>query len=171
MRIPVTVIGFGLVILGSAILRPLRASYLNQASKKISIDVSKEITLRCATWYYIYPFLGFAGTIVMARAAINESNSVRLIMDIAFCLLCLLGGIYLFYRQWIGRVTILGDTLTYKEGSDHCVVQANEVLGFWSTGFVFLVHLKSEDTVRIPATFEHSEITLAFLNKAALKNA
>jgi len=171
MQIPVTVIGFGLVVLGGAILRPLRASYLNQASKKFSIDVAEEITLRYATWYYIYPLLGFAGTILMARAAINESNSVRLTMDIAVCLLCLLGGIYLFYRQWIGRVTILGGTLTYKEGSDRCVVQANEVLGFESKGFVFFVYLKSEDTVKIPATFEHSEIILAFLNKAALKNA
>jgi hypothetical protein len=121
-------------------------------------------------WYYIYPLLGFAGTVIMGWAALHESNSLRLKVDIAVCLLCLLGGIYLFYRQRIGQITILNGTLTYKEGSDGCVIHANEVLGFSSKGFVFLVKLKSEELFKIPATFEHSEIILAFLNNAIANN-
>jgi hypothetical protein len=166
MQIPATVIGFGLVVVGSAILRPLRARYLEQASKKISIDASKEIKLRYAIWYYIYPFLGFGGAILMGWATIHTKIPEAIFIYRIACVACFLGGIYLFYRQWTGRVTILDGTLTYKEGSDRSVIHAKDVLGFSSKGFIFLVQLKSEDIVKIPATFEHSEIILAFLNQA-----
>jgi len=102
----------------------------------------------------------------MGWAAIHTTIPEAIVIYKVACVVCLLAGIYLIVRQWTGRVTILDGTLTYKEGSDRFVVHANEVLGFSSKGFVFLVQLKSEDIVKIPATFEHSEIILAFLNQA-----
>jgi hypothetical protein len=168
MQAPATLIGFVLIVVGSTILRPIRVRYLDRASKGISIENSNEIVLRCAMWYYIYPLLGFAGTIIMGWAALHESNSVRLTIDIGVCVLCFLGGIYLSYSQWITRLTIIGGTLSYKEGSDRRVVRADEVLGYASKGFVFVIKMKSEEVIRIPATFKHSELIVAFLNQAIL---
>jgi hypothetical protein len=167
MRVPVTVIGFGLVVFGRAILGLIRASYLNQASENISIDSSKEITLRYVWWYYIFPVLGFAGGIFMGWAALHELNSVRLKMDIAFCVVCFLGGFWLLYRQLTARVKIFDGKLTYTEG-DRWEISANEVDSVRLTGFNFIIKKRSDRIVRVPASFEHSEIILAFLKQAAV---
>jgi hypothetical protein len=167
MKVPVTVIGFGLVVFGRAILGLMRASYLKQASENVSIDSSKEIALRYVWWYYIFPILGFAGGIFTGWVALHEANSVRLKMDIAFCVVCFLGGFWLLYRQWTARVKIFAGKLTYTEG-DRWEVSANEVDSVRLTGFTFVVKKRSEKIVRVPATFEHSEIILAFLKKAAV---
>ncbi len=167
MKIPVTVIGFGLVVFGRAILGLMRASYLKQASENVSIDFSREIVLRYVWWYYIFPVLGFAGGIFMGWAALHESNSVRLKMDIAFCVVCFLGGFWLLYRQWTACVKIFEGKLTYMEG-DRWEIAANEVDRVTLNGFTFIVRKRSEKVVRVPATFEHSEIILAFLKQAAV---
>jgi len=167
MKVPVTVIGFGLVVIGRAILGLMRASYLKQACENVSIDSSKKIALRYVWWYYIFPVLGFAGGIFMGWEALHESNSVRLKMDIAFCIVCFLGGLWLLYRQWTARVKIFDGKLTYTEG-DRWEISANEVDSVRLTGFTFIVKKRSEKIVRVPATFEHSEIILAFLKKAAV---
>ena len=166
MKVPVTVIGFGLVVFGRAILGLLRASYLKRASETVSIDNSKEIVLRYAFWYYIFPLLGFALGSMFGWDAVSQNNSVRLTFDVVICAIAFLGGLWLFYRQWTARVKIYEGKLIYTEGR-RLEIMAHDVHRVSLTGFAFVVKMRSEKVVRIPATFEHSEIILAFLNKAA----
>lgn len=171
MRFPVTVIGFGLVVLVSVILGRLRTRYLEEASENVSIDVSKEIVLRYAIWYYIYPVLGFAGCVLMAWAIHVGSPYPKaiLIYKIAF-LFCLGGAIFLLYRQLTARVRIADKKLIYTEGGDRREISADDVVRVSTSGFAFIVGLKYQKTVKIPATFEHSEVIFAFLQRAADKN-
>jgi hypothetical protein len=169
MKIPVTVIGFGLVVLGRAILGMMRASYLKQASRNVSIDYSKEIILRYAGWYYVYPVLCFGLSAFCAYDAfLNHNNQARSMIGAACSLFMIVGGIFLSYRQWTGRVRLFEKKLTYTEGSDRWEITANEVDSVMLNGFTFIIKKRSEKIVRVPATFEHSEIILAFLNQAAV---
>ena len=167
MKIPVVVIGFGLVVFGRAILGMMRASYLKQASANVAIDASKEVVLRYAAWYYVYPLLCFGLSAVMGYDAFTQTNVVRFRFDVAFCLFFLLGGFWLLYRQWTARVKIFDGKLIYTEG-DRWEIAANEVNSVSLTGFTFIVRKRSDKVVRVPATFQHSEIILAFLNQAAV---
>ena len=167
MKIPVVVIGFGLVVFGRAILGMMRASYLKQASANVAIDASKEIVLRYVAWSYIVPIIGFVAGFSFGYAALGESNQVRLGMDIAMCLIGFLGGFWLLYRQWTARVKIFDGKLIYTEG-DRWEIATNEVDRVTLNGFTFIVRKRSEKVVRVPATFQHSEIILAFLNQAAV---
>jgi hypothetical protein len=167
MKVPVVVIGLGLVVVGRTILGFLRASHLKQASEHVSIDGSQEIVLRYAMWYYIYPLLGFAWGIFFAWVALHEPERVRFRFDAVLAAVCLLGGFWLLYRQWNARVRILGDRLTYTEG-DRWEIAANEVSSVSLSGFTFIVRKRSDKVVRVPATFQHSEIILAFLKQAAV---
>jgi hypothetical protein len=167
MKVPVVVIGFGLVVFGRTILGLIRASYLKQASKNVSIDVSKEIVLRYALWYYLYPLLCFGLSAMFAWDAFTQTNVVRFRFDAAFSLFFFVGGLWLLYRQWTARVRISGSTLIYTEG-DRWEISANEVDSVRLTGFTFIVKKRSEKIIRVPATFEHSEIILAFLKQAAV---
>jgi hypothetical protein len=83
------------------------------------------------------------------------------------CLFFFLGGLWLLYQQWTARVKIFDGKLTYSEG-DRWEISVNEVDSVRLTGFTFIVKKRSEKIVRIPATFQHSEIILAFLKKAAV---
>ncbi len=168
MKVSVVTIGFGLVVVGRTILGFLRAGYLKQASESVSINPSQEIVLRHSIWDYVFAVLLFAGAVFMGWAAIHETNAVRLKMDIAFCLFCFVGGIFLSYLEWTGTVTIFNGKLIFTQGSDRWEVSANEVDRVTLTGFTFIVKKRSEKVVRIPATFEHSEIILAFLKQAAI---
>ena len=168
MNVPTTVVGFGLVAFGRAILGQSRAFYLKQASKSISIDISEEIILRYAAWYCTYPLLCFGLSVMFGVGVTQGSPYPRaiIIYKIA-CVFFLLGGLFLSYRQWKARVKIFDGKLIYTEG-DRFEISANEVDSVRLTGFTFIVKKRSEKVVRIPATFEHSEIILAFLNQAAV---
>ncbi len=167
MKVSVVTIGFGLVVIGRTILGFLRAVYLKQASKNVSIDASKEIVLRYTIWYYIYPVLGFAGSGLMAWGAYHSPFPRAVQIYEILSVICLLGGLWLLYRQWTARVKIFEGKLTYTEG-DRWEISANEVDRVTLNGFTFIVKKRSEKVVRIPATFEHSEIILAFLKQAAI---
>ncbi len=169
MNIPVTVIGFALVIFGRVILGQLRTSYLNRASEGISIDASKEIVLRYAIWYYIYPLLGFVLSGVVGVGILQGSPYPQaiLIYKIAFVLF-LAGSIFLLYQQLTARVKIFDGKLTFTQTRDRWEVAANEIGQVTLAGFTFIVRKRSEKVVRIPATFQHSEIILAFLKQAAV---
>jgi hypothetical protein len=168
MKFPAVVIAFGLVALGKVFLGRLRAVYLNRASENIPIDPSKEIILRYAIWYYGYPLLGFGLSAFCAYdASHNPNNHARQIMGWAFFLLMFLGGIFLLYRQLTARIRIAEGKLIYAEGRDRLEVLADDVVRVSMTGFAFIVGLKWQKTIKIPATFEHSEVILAFLKQAA----
>jgi hypothetical protein len=168
MKIPVTVIGFGIFVFGSAIFGQLRASYLKQVSNEISIDSSKKIVLRYAVWVYIVPLLGFAGSILTGWGASHSPFPAAILIDKIFCVACFLGGIFMCYRFGTGRVTIFEDKLTYTEGGNRREVFANDVRRFSFNGLTFLVTKRSDRISRIPATFQNSEIILAFLKQAAV---
>ncbi len=170
MRLPATVVGFGLVVIGSAILQRLRVRHLKEASESVSIDPSKEIVLRYAIWYYIYPALGFAGCALMAWAihAGSPYPKAILIYKIAF-LFCLGGALFLLYRQLTGRVRIADKKLVYTEGGDRREISADDVVRVSTNGFKFFIGLKWQKSAQIPATFKNSEIILAFLQRAAAK--
>ncbi len=168
MKFPVGVIGFGIFVVGSAIFGQIRAAHLRQASEGISIDPSKKTVLRYAVWAYLVPLLGFGWAAFFAHAALSESNQVRFKIDIVVFLICLLGGIFLCYRFWTGRVTIFDGKLIYTEGGDYREVTANDVRRFSFNGLTFLVKRRSDRITRIPATFQHSEIIVAFLEQAAV---
>lgn len=167
MKVPVTVIGFGLVVFGRAILGLLRASYLKKASENVSLDPSKEIVLRYAIWYYIFPLLAFGGAIFMGWAAFHTTIPQAILIYKIICVVCFFGGFFLSYRQWTARVKIFEGKLIYTEG-DRWEISANEVDSVRLTGFTFIVKKRSEKIVRVPATFEHSEIILAFLKQSAV---
>jgi len=167
MKVSVVTIGFGSVVIGRTILGFLRASYLKQASENVSIDASKEIVLRYVMWYYIYPLLGFGLGTMFGLDALNPTNSARFKFDVVFCVVSFLGGLWLLYRQWTARVKIFEGKLIYTEG-DRWEISANEVDRVTLNGFTFIVKKRSGKIVRIPATFEHSEIILAFLKRAAI---
>jgi hypothetical protein len=166
MKMPIVVIGLGIVVVGRTLFGGLRASYLKRASERVSIDNSQEIVLRYALWYYAYPALAFAWSVFFGWAGIHEQNVVRFRFDMAFFFIGVLGGFWLLYRQWNARVKILDGKLTYTEG-DRWEILANEVNSVSIAGFTFIVRKRSDKVVRIPATFQHSEIILAFLKKAA----
>ena len=167
MEVSVVVIGFGLVAVSRTILGFLRASYLKQASENVLIDTSKEIVLRYAIWYYIYPLLGFAGSGLMGWGAFHSPFPRAVLIYEILSVICLLGGFWLLYRQWTARVKIFDGKLIYTEG-DRWEISTNEVDRVTLTGFTFIIRKRSEKVVRIPATFEHSEIILAFLKQAAV---
>jgi voltage-gated potassium channel Kch len=168
MKIPVPVIGFGLVVIGRIIFGRLYARFLNQSSESVLIDASEEIVLRYAIWYYIYPLLGFAGSVLMGWAIYQGSPHPEsiVIYKIIF-LICFFGACFLLYRQLTARVKIFSGRLTYTEGGDRWELLADDVTEVSINGFVFLVRLKWQKTVRVPATFQHSEIILAFFKQAA----
>lgn len=168
MKFPVTAVGFGLVVIGSAILQRLRVRHLKEASKTVSIDSSKEIVLRYALWYYGYPLLGFGLSAFCAYdASHNPNNHPRQTIGWVFSILMFLGGVFLLYRQLTARVKIAEKKLIYTEGSDRREISADDVVRVSTNGFAFFVHLKLDKTIKIPATFEHSEIILAFLQNAS----
>jgi len=168
MKIPVTVIGFALVVIGRTIFGYLRADYLRRASEEVSIDASNKIVLRHALWDYIFAIILFAGSVFMGWEAFHETAHPEaiLIYKVA-CVFCFFGGIFLSYLEYTGRITIFDGKLIYKEGPDKRIIHADEVFKVWLSGFAIMVKLKSEKVVRIPATFEHSEVILAFLKQAA----
>jgi hypothetical protein len=140
---------------------------LNQASKSISIDDTKEIVLSYAAWYYVYPLLAFGFAILMAWAIHQGSpHPESLFIYKMIFLFCLLGGSFLLYRQLTARVRISADKLIYTEGGDRLEFLADDVVGVSLSGFAFLVNLKWQKTVKIPSTFSHSEVILAFLRHA-----
>jgi hypothetical protein len=171
MKFPVAIVGFGLVVMCRLVLSWLHSSYLRRASEGVSLKASKEIVLRYALWYYIYPVLGFAGSILMGWAIYQGSPHPEsiLIYKVIFWI-CLLGACFMLYRQLTARVKIIGDKLTYAEGGDRWEFLAENVIEVSLNGFVFLVRLKWQKTVKIPSTFAHSEIILAFLNQAVRTN-
>jgi len=168
MKVSVVTIGFGSVVIGRTILGFLRASYLKQASETVSIDPSKEIVLRHAVWDYTFAVLLFAGSILTGWAAFHTTVPNTAFIHKIFSVLCFLGGIFLSYLEWTGRIIIFNNKLIFTQGSDRWEVSANEVDRVTLNGFTFIVKKRSEKIVRIPATFEHSEIILAFLKRAAI---
>lgn len=168
MKVPVTVIGFGIFVFGSAIFGQLRASYLKQASNGVSVESSKKIVLRYAIWVYIVPVLLFVGSIMMGWGASHSPFLNAVLIYKIICVICFLGGIFMCYRFGTGRVTIFEDKLIYTEGGDRWEVFADDVRRFSFNGLTFLVKKKSERITRIPATFQHSEMILAFLKQAAV---
>jgi hypothetical protein len=168
MKAPAVVIGFGLVALGKVILGRLRVGYLKRASEEVSIDPAKEIVLRYAIWYYIYPLLGFVLSAMFGYGAWRGSPFPEAVIGYKIlCMIALLGAFFLLYRQLTARVRILEKKLVYTEGGDRREILANEVVRVSLTGFAFIVGLNWQKTVKLPATFEHSEIILAFLRQAA----
>jgi hypothetical protein len=169
MRVPVTALGFGLFIAGSVIFSQLRGSYLRRASKTLFIEASRKIVLRYAMWVYTLPLLAFAEGVLLGRAALNGSiHPEAVLIYKATCAFCFLCGSFLCYRFGTGRVTIFNGKLTYTEGSDRREVHADDIFGFSFNGISFLVKKKSERLAKIPATFQHSEIILAFLKQSAV---
>jgi hypothetical protein len=168
MKVPVTVIGFGIFVVGSAVFGQVRASYLRQASEAISLEASKKIVLRYAVWVYIVPLLLFAGSIMMGWGAFHSPFPNAVLIYKVISVICILGGIFLLYRFGTGRVTIFEGKLTYTEGGDRWEILANDVRRFSFNGLTFLVKRRSDRITRIPATFQHSEIILAFLKQAAV---
>ena len=167
MRFPVTVIGFGL----SVILGRLRTPHLKEASESVSIDASKEIVLRYASWYYGYPLLGFVLSAMFGYGAWRGSPHPQAVIAYKIlCVLALLGAIFLLCHQLTARVRIVEKKLIYTEGGDRREIAADDVVRVSTNGFAFIVGLKYQKTVKLPATFEHSEIILAFLQRAAAKN-
>jgi hypothetical protein len=166
MNLPV--LGFGLVAIGRIILSQIHSRYLNQASRGVSIDGAKDIVLRYAIWYYVYPLLAFACGILMAWGIHQGSPHPEAIFiyKISF-LFFFFGGIFLLYRQLTARVKISAGKLIYTEGGDRWEFLADDVTGVSLKGFAFLVNLKWQKTVKIPSTFAHSEVILAFLRHAA----
>lgn len=171
MKIPATVIGFGLVVLGSFILGRLRLRHLTEASENISLDDSKEVILRYALWYYGYPLLAFGLSAFCAYdASHNPSNHPRETLGWIFSILMFLGGIFMLYRQLTARVRIADKKLIYTEGGDRREISADNVVRVSTNGFTFFIGLKWQKFAKIPATFKNSEIILAFLQRAAEAN-
>ncbi len=170
MKIPVTAVGFGLFIVGSAIFGQLRGSYLRRASETVSVEASKKIVLRYEPWVYIIPLLVFVEGIFLGGTALNRDirPEAGMIYKVT-CVLCLLGGIFLCYRFWSGRVTICEGKLTYTEGGDRREIYVDDVFSFSFNGLSFLVKKKSGRITKIPATFAQSEIIFAFLKQSAKK--
>jgi hypothetical protein len=167
MKFPTTVIAFGMFVLGRLFLGQLRINYLRKTSKDVSLDPSKEIVLRYAIWYYVYPVLGFGLAAFVGIAALHETGSLRVITYSLFAILCLVGGLWLFYQQSIARVKIVGGMLVYTEGSTRCEIGSNDVSRFSLNGFKFIVKTTSGKIAQIPATFESSEFIFAFLQNAS----
>lgn len=171
MRVPVTVVGFGLVVLGSFILGRLRVRHLQTASQTVSIDPSKEVVLHYALWYYGYPLLAFGLSAFCAYdASHNPNNHPRETIGWIFFIIMFLGGIFMLYRELTGRVRIADKKLVYTEGGDRREISADDVVRVSTNGFKFFIGLKYQKSAQIPATFKNSEIILAFLQRAAAKN-
>jgi len=169
MKVPVTAVGFGIFVLGSAIFGQLRASYLRQASEKVCVEASQKVILRYAIWCYLVPVLCLVLSAFSAYDVSHHSNNqAREIIGAVCSLFMLIGGIFLFYRFGTGRVTIFEGKLTYTEGSDKREIYADDVFSFKFNGLSFMVKKKSERLAKISATFQHSEIILAFLKQAAV---
>src|SRR5256885_340181 len=99
MNVPVTLIGSGIVVAARTIVGLLRAKHLIHASEKISINPSDQIILKYAKWYYIYPVLGLCGSVLMGWAASQSPFPKAVAIYKIACGLCLLGGLWLLYRQ------------------------------------------------------------------------
>lgn len=167
MNVPIVVSGIALATLGRLVFGKLRAQYLNRASKNVSVDASSKIVLRYAVWYYLYPALAFGAAGLMAWAAAHSMIlRISLIYKIMTAI-CLFGGIWLFYRQLVARLTISANMLTYTEGN-RIEVDAFDVDSFSLNGFEFIIKKRSQKVVRVPATFIHSELILAFLIHATI---
>ncbi len=171
MRLPVTVVGFGLVVIGSAILQRLRVRHLKEASESVSIDPSKEIVLRYAIWYYVYPLLCFILSAMFGYGAWRGSPHPGVVTIYkVFCMIALLGAFFMLYRELTGRVRIADKKLIYTEGGDRREISADDVVRVSTNGFKFFIGLKYQKSSQIPATFKNSEIILAFLQRAAASN-
>ena len=145
--------------------------HLRAASENLSIDASKEIILRYAIWYYGYPLLGFVLSAFCAYdASHNPNNHPRETIAWLAFLFCLGGAIFLLYRQLTARVRIADKKLVYTEGGNRREIFAADVVRVSTNGFNFSIGLKWQKSTKIPATFEHSEIILAFLQQAVAKN-
>jgi hypothetical protein len=169
MKVPVTVIGFGVFIVGGAVFGQLRATYLRRVSDDISVDSSKQIILRYAIWAYIVPVLGFLLGAMMAWGASHSPYPKAVLIYKIICAVCILGGMFVFYRFVTGRVTIFEDKLVYTEGGDRWEIRADDVRRFSFNGLTFMVKRRSDRMTRIPAAFQHSEFILAFLKQAAVE--
>ena len=171
MKTPITVIGFGFVVVGSIVFGQLRARHLKAASESIKLDTSVEIVLRYAIWYYGYPLLGFILSAMFGYGAWRGSSHTGVVITykIAF-LFCLGGAFFLLYRQLSARVKIADEKLIYSEGGDRSEIFAADVVRVSTNGFTFFVELKNQKSVKIPGAFAHSEVILAFLQRAAANN-
>jgi hypothetical protein len=167
MNMPVTVIGFILVVIGGAVLSQLRAGYLREASRKVSIDPSKIIELRHAIWAYSIPVLAFGIGLFLELTALHELNRVRIAMASAIGIAFILGSIYYIYSKSTERVIVSNDKLVYVEGSSRCEIPINDIESVSLVGFSFSIKRWSEERrISIPATFESSEVILAFLTQS-----
>jgi hypothetical protein len=164
---PVTVIGFILVVIGGVALGQLRAGYLRSASGNVSIDPSEIIELRYAIWSYIIPLLSFGIGLFLELTALHESNRVRIEMAGIIGVAFILGSIYSFSVQLNRRVIISANKLVYVDGSSRCEISVNDIESVSLVGFSFSVKRWSEERrISIPATFKSSEIILAFLTQS-----
>lgn len=170
VKLPSTVAAFGFVVLGRFLLGQLHAHRLKAASESISIDASKQIVLRYAVWYYVFPLVLFILSGGFGYAASQASRPQAAFLQKLLCLFALLGAIFLVYRQATACVKITENKLIYTEGGDCREVAADDVVSVAIKGFNFVIRLKWQKMAIIPATFAHSEIILAFLQQAAARN-
>jgi hypothetical protein len=169
MKFPVTIIGLGLFVAGSAILGQLCANYLRRASENTSLDSQEKTVLKYEVWVYLVPLLLFGWAVFFSHLARIEPNPVRFKIDMVAVLACFFGGAFLCYRFGTGKVTIFDGKLIYTEGGDRWEILANDVLRYSFNGLSFLVRKRSNRVTRVPATFQHSEFILAFLKQASVE--
>jgi hypothetical protein len=167
MKVPVTAMGFALVVLGKIVFGYFHAARIKRASESTSIHPSDKIILRYAFWCYTYPLLCLFGCIVIGSDMATQTSAFRYKFDLIFFLLVLLGGLFLLYQQMTATVVIFENKLTYREGSSSCEIPASEVRSFAFDGLSFTIERKRGETIVLPATFKSGEFIYAFLKQAA----
>ena len=168
---PIIVIGSLIVAIVRGVYGKIQLEHLKKTGKSLTLDDSTKIVLRSTVLPYLWPILLLGLSLVFGAGAINESNHVRIWIYGSASAFCFSGTIFLFYYQFISRVTIFEGTLICIDGFDRWEIKSEEVENFSISGFAIYVKKRTgKSNIKIPLYFESSELILAFIYRAASKN-
>jgi hypothetical protein len=160
---------FGLaLILMERIWSWLRLKHLKSCQRKVSIDYGKEVTLRPALWAYsleISLFILFVW--IQTGLHYPEGRIVSKLIMLVFTLIIMLIPVGLLVIHLRSRVVIgAGRQMRYFVGKYCRTLHFDQITKYRCDSYYYYITRKDGYTLKIPASFKHSEIIMAFLENA-----
>ena len=163
-----TTIGYAISLTVLAIGSRIRFWYIDQRSRYIHIDQDLSLELKPALWSFIGPLI----TISMGIFILVGTYRMRRVWVLGGIIsaLCFFTSGWWLRSLWQSRLLISGDKLTYIVGTEITEFVAGDVIKVRVDYFTFQVRLRWDRVVSVPAIFKSSELLLAFLRSAVIKN-
>jgi len=160
-----------LAAIGVAVWRGFFWSYLRRKSLRCTFDENTHLELRTAVWAYALPFCFLGIGAYFGWEALKERDIGVFAFDLVLSLFMIGAGAYVTRDFLRARMTVTADRLIYKGEGKTWKIEASEVLRVKPLAYNYLsIHLRWDKRVSIPVTFHRSELILAFLRQAIIKN-